>query len=118
MVLQGVLLRNLSFDFPVPPSPIVLRACYAMPGTDTGHHATHKTRHVVCGTELGYAATRLLRGVRYCPRLCCYARGTDHTLWRYQVECAEYADTSFALVRSAMLLRACYAMSGTHIAPV
>eukprot|EP00961_Rhodomonas_salina_P159513 2148143-Rhodomonas_salina.1 len=60
---------------------VLLRACYAM-----------------SGTRLGYAATRLLRDVRYSHRPCCFAPATRCPVLGY-----------------AMLQRACYAMSGADV---
>eukprot|EP00961_Rhodomonas_salina_P109396 1472694-Rhodomonas_salina.2 len=46
------------------PLPILLRACYAMSGTDVGYAATAylpiwlRTCHAMSGTDVGYAATR------------------------------------------------------------
>eukprot|EP00961_Rhodomonas_salina_P300937 3940268-Rhodomonas_salina.2 len=71
--------------------PVVLRACYAVSGTEIGHAATRYARRErrppmqVCGTGIAYGA-RLLRDVRYW-----------HSVWW----------TYYAL---------CFAMCGTDIA--
>eukprot|EP00961_Rhodomonas_salina_P109328 1471768-Rhodomonas_salina.3 len=90
-------------------APTSIRACYAMPGTDTVYklfpYAISGTA-IAYGTATCYGPTRLLRGVQYELMLCAYAdtRPTRPPRHPEVVFPGPYRPTR------------CYAMSGTHIA--
>eukprot|EP00961_Rhodomonas_salina_P021227 285825-Rhodomonas_salina.3 len=100
----------------IAPSPIALRACYALSGTDRGSTATHLLRGVryragvwcsaTCGTDLAYHATRALRDVR--------GRADDPRMWTTCVQTPP-PFTPAALQCTGTVLRAPYAMSGTDL---
>eukprot|EP00961_Rhodomonas_salina_P221527 2995391-Rhodomonas_salina.1 len=73
---------------------MVLRACRTM-----------------CSTELGYDTTRLLHDARYRTRLCYFA-----LVWSSARLCCYALAMHCSVLRRRMLLRACYAISGTQIA--
>eukprot|EP00961_Rhodomonas_salina_P137361 1847846-Rhodomonas_salina.1 len=66
----------------------------------------------MCGTDLAYAATKAMRGTAI-PSVCCYQ--SDGTDLAYGLQLAiRLAERQVAC--PPMLLRACYAMSGTDVA--
>eukprot|EP00961_Rhodomonas_salina_P279448 3774984-Rhodomonas_salina.1 len=77
-------------SFPSELSPISLRPCYAMSGTDPAQSASGiRACYAMSGTGLAYGA--------FCERIC-------------------YAMSGIDLADRASSLRACYAMSGTDVA--
>eukprot|EP00961_Rhodomonas_salina_P303372 3941208-Rhodomonas_salina.2 len=82
-------------------SAILLRACYAMPGTGIAYVISLRACYAISGTDIAYGASSPCAFATRCPRM---------------VLCACYAMSSTEIAYGAIPLRACYATSGTEIA--